>query len=155
VGGCVRGSSHSASQRKAQYGRRRASKPVFRVRRQGRQTRVEADRSTQRNCLPAVMIGGHASTDAEDGSSSEHLLPRRATAACVRVRACVRAGPRHMLQERTIIESAIRHTHACMHAAGAAHRGHNNSTVYCIQRGGSCLGWRLRACTTIMPSPPP
>lgn len=51
-----------------------------------------------------------------------------------------------------MIESTIRR--ACMHERGAARPDYNNnSAVYCIQQGGSCLGWRLRACTTIMPSP--
>lgn len=44
--------------------------------------------------------------------------------------------------------------HVCMHARGAAHPDYNNnSAIYCIQQGGACLGWRLRACATVMPSP--
>jgi hypothetical protein len=74
----------------------------------------EVDHSTQQHRLPLMVIGGHASTDAPDGSSSEHLLPRRATAACVRARACCSTA--HATGDAGIIESAMRHTPACMRA---------------------------------------
>lgn len=93
MGGCVRGSSTPPlSAESEQASTVRQAQGNFRVGRQGRQTRQIIQRNNTallRHCLPATVIGGgHASTDAVDGSSSEHLLPRRATAACVRGRAC-------------------------------------------------------------------
>ena len=146
------------AQRKAQYGRRRATSRSFAYAGKGRQTRQIIQRNHSWHRLPLLVIGGHASTDAPHGSSSEHPLPRRATAACTHVRARVRAccslgGPRHMRQQRMIIESTIRHAYTCMQEEQQQHIEANNSAVYCIQQGGSCLGWRLRAGATLMPWP--
>ena len=69
------------AQRKAQYGRRRATSRSFAYAGKGRQTRQIIQRNHSWHRLPLLVIGGHASTDAPHGSSSEHLLPRWATAA--------------------------------------------------------------------------
>ena len=89
MGGCVRGSSTPPLSGK------HSTVGAWQLSRRPARKADEVDHSTQQHCLPLTVIGGNAATDALDGSSSEHLLPQRATAACVRVRA-------HMLQERMI-----------------------------------------------------